>query len=312
MRSIRMVFAVWLLVIAACATVTQTYTPDGRVGLHLNCSGTARDWSMCLSAAGEACGSAGYDVIDRVNSFRVDMSGQSVPQREMLIACKTGPSTSSQSDGTEKRRQPTVSTGTCFFVESSGSVITNEHVVGSSEEIYVEDSFGDRLAAKVRKRDRANDLVLLDVAVDGHRYLPLAQIGSISVGQEVFTMGYPVTDILGIEPKYSDGVISSLTGYQNASNVIQMSVPLQPGSSGGPVVNNRGQVVAIATSTAAIEDFFDATGALPQNVNWAIKSDYAYLLVNPEQKESEAGAIERDVVIERTKSALCRVVATDD
>lgn len=310
MMTFRSSLVVTLLVISGCATVTQTYTPDGRVGLNINCSGTARNWSACLSAAGEACGKSGYDVLDRVDTFRVDMYGQSIPQREMLISCKKTDSTTQRSESEVDKGMQPVSTGTCFFVSASGSVITNEHVLADSNTIVVEDTHGNKLDATVKKRDHSNDLALLDVSADGHPYLPFAPLGSLAVGQEVFTMGYPVTEILGAEPKFSDGVISSLTGYRDAPNVIQMTVPLQPGNSGGPVVNERGEVVAIATSTAAIESFFGATGALPQNVNWAIKADYAYLLVQPSLKPVEPSSYEREELIDRTRSALCRVVAS--
>ena len=306
----RITLGVIVVLSAGCATVTETYTPDGRLGLTLNCSGTARSWGMCYAAAGEACGDSGYDVLDRVDSFRIDAYGQTVPQRSMLIACKSSGSVAGSNGGSAGSDPAVVTTGTCFFVDSQGSVITNEHVIAGALSIEIEDFFGRRFPAALVKRDRANDLALLEVAGDGHAFLRLAPIGSLSVGQEVFTMGYPATEILGTEPKYSDGVISSMTGYEDAANVVQMTVPLQPGNSGGPVVNQRGEVVAIATSTAAIENFYGETGALPQNVNWAIKADYAYLLVQAERPSIENSTLDTQALVGMTEKALCRVFAT--
>lgn len=308
-----MLFRITLILIVAfvagCATVTEMYTPDGRVGLSLNCSGTARSWDMCYSAAGDACGESGYDILDRVDTFRVDPYGQTVPQRSMMIACKSNGATTG-SNGESSEGAPAVkNTGTCFFVNSEGGVITNEHVVAGASSIEVELSSGVKASAVLVKRDRANDLALLHVPGEGHAFLPLAPIGSLSVGEEVFTMGYPATGILGTEPKYSDGVISSMTGYEDAANVIQMTVPLQPGNSGGPVVNRKGQVVAIATSTAAIEDFYGQTGALPQNVNWAIKADYAYLLAETATPNIATSFLDTPTLVARTEKALCRVFA---
>jgi len=91
--------ALALLIVSACATVHQTYAPDGRKAYTLNCSGLARGWDKCLSAAGEICASAGYDILDRssediaVASAGGNTSGGSAfaaktNERSMLIACK--------------------------------------------------------------------------------------------------------------------------------------------------------------------------------------------------------------------------------
>ena len=86
-----------------------------------------------------------------------------------------------------------------------------------------------------------------------------------------------------------------------------MSVPVQPGNSGGPVVNVRGEVVGIVTATAAIEAFYAATGSLPQNINWASKSDYAQLLFDAPNLEKRAN--DRAEAIEMTYAAICKVTA---
>ena len=74
-----------VLFIAACASVGETYGPDGRVAYTLNCSGTARSWSMCMRAAGNQCGTAGYDVVDRVERSGGAELGI---HRSMVISCK--------------------------------------------------------------------------------------------------------------------------------------------------------------------------------------------------------------------------------
>ncbi|MBU9236220.1 hypothetical protein KTD19_27995 [Burkholderia multivorans] len=82
-------------VLAGCATVRQTYAPDGRVAYALNCSGLARGWDKCLAAAGDKCGSAGYDILDRSGELTAAASanrtagfGAISGERAMVIACK--------------------------------------------------------------------------------------------------------------------------------------------------------------------------------------------------------------------------------
>ena len=89
--------------LCSCATVRETYAPDGRKAYSLNCSGTARGWDKCYSAAGELCKDAGYDILDRSSedaSFssvsgnatktNANVSGTSVKtnERSMVIVCK--------------------------------------------------------------------------------------------------------------------------------------------------------------------------------------------------------------------------------
>ena len=87
--------------------------------------------------------------------------------------------------------------------------------------------------------------------------------------------------------KYTDGSISSLSGIQGDATFFQISVPIQPGNSGGPLVNQEGNVVGIVTATAAVEAFYQATGSMPQNVNWAVKGAYASLLLPPGIQQDE-------------------------
>ena len=111
--------------------------------------------------------------------------------------------------------------------------------------------------------------------------------GAVEIGDDVFTLGFPISDLLGKEVKYTDGSISSLSGLKGDATFFQISVPIQPGNSGGPLVNEKGNVVGIVTATAAVEAFYQATGSMPQNVNWAVKGAYASLLLPPGLERSK-------------------------
>ncbi len=92
------------------------------------------------------------------------------------------------------------------------------------------------------------------------------------------------------------------------ANMFQMTAPIQPGSSGGPVINKRGEVVGVTTSTAAIGAFVQRAGSLPQNVNFGIKSEYVGLLV-PAAGERPQPNRTREQAIDAGLSAVCRIIA---
>jgi S1-C subfamily serine protease len=118
-------------------------------------------------------------------------------------------------------------------------------------------------------------------------------------------MGYPVAEILGQGPKYTNGVVNSLSGVGGEASLLQISVPVQPGNSGGPLVNERGEVVGIVTSTAAVQTFLAVTDSLPQNVNWAVKAEYARPLFNsPGFRIYAANGKE---AVQRVRQAICMV-----
>jgi S1-C subfamily serine protease len=86
-------------------------------------------------------------------------------------------------------------------------------------------------------------------------------------------------EIMGFEAKFTSGKINSLSGIQNDPRVYQISVPVQAGNSGGPLINTRGEAVGIITSKLHAVRVFQWTGDLPQNVNYAIKVFYITPLV---------------------------------
>ncbi len=200
-----------------------------------------------------------------------------------------------------------ISSGTCFFVSPQGRIITNYHVVKEAGRVEITDAAHKTYDATVARIDTANDLALLEVAASAHAYINFAESAQLRVGDRIFTFGYPVTSILGNEPKYTDGTVSALSGYGDTFNVFQMTVSIQPGNSGGPVVDADGTVVGVATSSAAVAHFIDNSGAVPQNVNWAVKGEYAKILINdaPPHVQKLGGSARQ--AIERTRNALCRV-----
>ncbi len=203
---------------------------------------------------------------------------------------------------------PARGSGTGFVVDPDGLVLTAFHVVQDATAISVTCPGRPALPAEPRALTRNNDLALLRVPASGLPYLSIGKSGALRLGDPVFTIGYPATDILGPEPKFTDGAVSALAGLLSEASLLQMTVPVQPGNSGGPVVNTEGYAVGVVTSSAAVRPFLKATGALPQNINWAVKADYAAPLFDAPPLLPPAG--NRTEAIRRTEQATCRIEAS--
>ncbi|HEY3901858.1 MAG TPA: tetratricopeptide repeat-containing serine protease family protein [Chthoniobacter sp.] len=166
---------------------------------------------------------------------------------------------------------PTAS-GTGFFITSDGFVLTNAHVVKDGNEFKLMTRAGV-IAAHVVKVDPANDIALLKA--EGH-FAPLPVISSraVRLGNTVATVGFPDPQLQGFSPKLSKGEIAALSGSSDDARYFQISVPLQPGNSGGALVDERGNVVGIVSAKLNFRTALASSGELPENVNYAVKSSY--------------------------------------
>ena len=169
--------------------------------------------------------------------------------------------------------------GSGFFITSTGIAVTNFHVVENASAVHIIDAAGVKSEATILRVDRANDLALLQVNNRGSTFLPVVSSSSIRRGEKVYALGFPRTSIQGIEPKLTDGIISSLSGMRDEPRTFQITNPIQPGNSGGPLLTDDGRVVGVVVSMFNAVRVLEVTGSLPQNVNYAIKSNYLLELV---------------------------------
>ena len=174
------------------------------------------------------------------------------------------------------------SSGSGFFVTANGIIATNAHVIedASNIEIYLSNDFENFThKAKVLLADNKNDVALLQI--DDENFKEITTIPYVineksEVGEKVFTIGYPLNDVMGVNYKVTDGIISSKTGIDDDVRYYQISVPLHPGNSGGPLFNKEGNIIGI--TTARLNS--DVVGAKIENVNYAIKISYLLNLYN--------------------------------
>jgi hypothetical protein len=160
------------------------------------------------------------------------------------------------------------SSGTGFLV-GPGLLITNEHVVADCQRIDVVSPDGRR-AARVIDSDDLIDLALLRVSGLSGPIAPIRRPGSVRLGEPAYAFGFPLTGLLSEGGNFTTGVVSGLRGLRDAANQIQISTPVQPGNSGGAVVDSSGGVIGVVVAKLNASEVSRVTGDIPQNVNFAV------------------------------------------
>lgn len=166
------------------------------------------------------------------------------------------------------------SSGTGFFVNDQGWVVTNAHVVEGCTSVSVPQmGTGDALAV-----DKQNDLAAFKLSSGiGKPHLPLRH-SQPRLGEDIAAYGFPLDGILSDSIKVTTGNINSLVGMENDTRYLQVSTPLQPGNSGGPILDQWGSIVGVSTAVLGTK-FTDATGIAAQNVNFAVRSNVVELFL---------------------------------
>ena len=168
-----------------------------------------------------------------------------------------------------------ISGGTGFLIDTKGYIATNAHVLKGSDAIVVNNN-GDEFKATIVHIDKQNDFALLkieDADYTSLKVLPYA-IGKTSadLGEEIFTLGYPRDDN---SITYTQGYLSSKNGFKGDTASYQIQMNSNPGNSGGPVLNKKGEVIGILSSRQVQAD----------GVTFAIKSKNIYQLIDDLKKD---------------------------
>ena len=217
--------------------------------------------------------------------------------------------------------QAQVGTGTAWAT-SKGYLITASHVIRDANKIaiYCDGEFVG--GAKIVADDPANDIAVLQLVTKTPRHLdilPLAEHPA-SLGRSIFTLGYPAPDILGQSVKMTAGEVSSTIGEFDDARVLQISAPVQPGNSGGPVIGWDGTVLGIVRSRVTNLDPDAPSGGetklVAENVNYAVKSAYVRPLLEDLPDLGNYAPIKpapgRDAMIEAARKAVFMVVVVKE
>lgn len=162
------------------------------------------------------------------------------------------------------------------FALKDGYIVTNQHVVYGAQNIKVygvNGNFSRDYSARIVAVDKNNDLALIkidDFSFNGFTTIPYSvKTAMVDVGEDVFVLGYPLTQLMGNEVKLTNGIVSSRSGFQGDVSTYQITAPVQPGNSGGPLFDKNGNIVGIINA--------GISGA--ENVGYAIKTSYLKSLI---------------------------------
>lgn len=164
--------------------------------------------------------------------------------------------------------------GTAFAISDDGWLLTNAHVVSKCTRVEIK-GLG---FSEPPKLDETNDLAALKVTPSRPISAVQFRKSPIRLGEDIVAIGFPLAGLLSDSIKVTTGNVNALAGISNDTRYIQISTPIQPGNSGGPVVDNRGTLIAITTATLS-KDVADKIGITAQNVNFAVRASVAELFL---------------------------------
>jgi S1-C subfamily serine protease len=188
------------------------------------------------------------------------------PAPKPVAATATAPPGSTKPEKTGQQ------TGTGFVVSTNGHVVTNQHVVdGCIGDIQGNLTGEAAVTLRLVSSDEINDLALLQ-APGSFKDVAIIKDKAIQSGDPVVAIGYPFHGLLTSDFTVTTGIVSSLSGIMNDTRFLQITAAVQPGNSGGPLLAASGEVVGVVAAKLNALKFVKATGNIPENINFAIKT----------------------------------------
>ncbi|MES2653190.1 MAG: serine protease [Bacteroidota bacterium] len=177
-------------------------------------------------------------------------------------------------DAQKANRTPAKFGGTGFAISSNGYILTNYHVIKDADSLYIQNSKGVSFKVKKFYTDPVNDIAILkvtDLSFENLGAVPYSIKGtSAGIGEAVYTLGYPKDDVV-----LGDGYVSSKTGINGDTLAYQVAIPVNPGNSGGPLLDNNGNIVGVINGKESKTDgaafavksryIIEALNAIPQD-----------------------------------------------
>ena len=236
---------------------------------------------------------------------------EEVVRREMRQASRRAPLETYKPS--EVRAERGFSTGTAFAIDGEGHFVTSHHVVADTDRIWIVDAEGEEHPITYVRGDAENDVALLKAEGFRANGLPVRRAETLRKGDRVIALGYPLVSIQGQEQKATFGRVNALSGAMGDERFLQVDAPIQPGNSGGPLLDRRGNVVGIVTATLNQVETFHSSGVVPQNVNYALRTEFLFDLLRLEDAEASEPVRQEELssanVVDSTEDSVFLIIA---
>ena len=173
-----------------------------------------------------------------------------------------------------KSAGPITTSGSAVLVSATGHLLTNYHVVEGCSGLIATRHSDPGIVANVIAVDRRQDLALVATKARTESFAHFRR-SPLRAGDQVIALGFPYRGLLASEVNVSTGTVSALAGLANDPSKVQLQAPVQPGSSGGPVLDSDGALAGIVVAKLNALKVARLTGDIPQNINFAIKGEVA-------------------------------------
>ena len=228
-------------------------------------------------APGPIDGQLGPRTTEAIKSFQEDFNiepdGIASTTLAALLSAVLVEQNRAQPVTSQAREQPElVGNGTGFFVAPEGVLLTNYHVIEDCRHITAAVG-GSRTDAKLLATDESNDLALLQIDAPSPAVAQFRRQGP-QLGEDVFVAGFPLHGLLS-SMNFTSGNVSATTGLGGDARLLQTTAPVQPGNSGGPMLDASGRVIGVVVVKLDAMAIARETGDIPQNINFAIKGAIA-------------------------------------
>jgi S1-C subfamily serine protease/uncharacterized protein len=229
-----------------------------------------RNTRQAIAAWQEARGRETTGLLGNADALALQREGEQPPRVQQAAIPPEPRVTPSPSPAPEAQKN--ISLGTAFAINNTGDFLTNYHVVKGCNVVHSRINAGRELDGRIVASDERNDLAV--VHIPGAEISPVhfREGKGIRPADSVVALGFPYAGLLASTPQVTVGAVSALAGLEDDSRYLQLTAPVQPGNSGGPLFDTSGNVVGVVSGRINDLAVAKATGSLPQNINFAIKS----------------------------------------